>query len=59
MGCERDRRLAIVIRCGGLQSYCIAFLSHVQEGNKRVKMEPASLETFVNDKLLHSFVYLT
>lgn len=39
MGCGRDGRLAIVMRCGGLKSYWIPFLCHVQKGNKKAKME--------------------
>jgi len=39
MGCGRDGRLAIVMRWGGLKSYWIPFLCHVQKGNKKAKME--------------------
>lgn len=50
MGCGRDGRLAIVMRCGGLKSYWIPFLCHVQKGNK-AKMELTNSGEFVNDFL--------
>lgn len=56
MGRGRDWRLAVVMRCGGLKSYWIPFLCHVQKGNKKEKKRNSRiLETFVNVNLTNTY----
>ena len=51
MGCGRDWRLAVVIRCGGLKSSWISFVSHVKEENRIAKIKPHEFGKLFIDNL--------